>query len=119
MDKQVTISPRFSYLALVLILIGIATFVFGFIYNPGKTWANLLVNNYYFLSLALGAIFFWALQNVTQSGWSSAFMRVPMAIGNYIPVAFILMLPVGSNIYIGTGFREWAVLGFGSPVFSS
>lgn len=89
-----TISRRFSYLALVLIVIGIATFLYGFSTNPVKTWANLLVNNYYFLTLAIGATFFWALQNVTQSGWSSGFIRVPQAFANYIPVAGILMIPI-------------------------
>lgn len=94
MDKQLTISRKFSYLATALILIGVITFVVGFIVNPQKTWANLLVNNYYFLSLAIGATFFAALQYITQSGWSAGFVRVPQAMGNFIPVAAILMIPL-------------------------
>jgi hypothetical protein len=94
MDKQLTISRKFSYLATALIAVGIITFIIGFIFNPDKTWANLLVNNYYFLSLAIGATFFGALQYITQSGWSAGFTRVPQAIGNYIPVAAILMIPL-------------------------
>ncbi|MFO7615335.1 MAG: hypothetical protein R6W71_11930 [Bacteroidales bacterium] len=94
MDKQLIISPRFKYLVFTLMGIGIVAFVYGFIANPTKTWANLLVNNYYFLALAIGATFFLALQYITQSGWSSGLIRVPQAIGNFIPVIGILMIPI-------------------------
>ncbi len=94
MDKQLTISSRFKLLAFGLMAVGLITFIIGFITNPEKTWANLLVNDYYFLTLAIGATFFGALQYVTQSGWSAGFIRVPQAIGNFIPVAAILMVPV-------------------------
>jgi hypothetical protein len=105
MDKQLTISRKFSYLATALIIIGIITFIVGFITNPDKTWSNLLVNNYYFLTLAIGATFFGALQYITQSGWSAGFVRVPQAIGNYIPVAAILMIPLLFGLH---HFYEWS-----------
>ena len=34
------------------------------------------------------------MEYVTHSGWSSGFIRVPQAIGNFIPVGFILMVPL-------------------------
>jgi hypothetical protein len=93
-DKKLTLSRGFSYFCLVLVIIGIITFIAGFISNPVKTWANYLMNNYYFLTLAIGATFYGALQYITQSGWSSGFIRVPQAMGNFIPVIAILMLPI-------------------------
>jgi len=94
MDKKLTISPIFNYITLSLFVIGIITVVFGLMSNPVKTWANLLVGNYYFLSVAIGASFFAALQYISQSGWSSGFVRIPQAISSFIPVAGILMLPI-------------------------
>ncbi len=94
MEKKFTISPKFKYLVFALMGLGVITFIYGFMNNPAKTWANLLMNNYYFLALAIGAAFFAAIQYITQSGWSAALIRVPQAMSNFIPVALILMLPV-------------------------
>ncbi|NJO70027.1 MAG: quinol:cytochrome C oxidoreductase, partial [Bacteroidetes bacterium] len=83
----------------MLIAIGLGTFVYAFISNPAKAWANYLVNNYYFLSLAVGASFFYAIQYITQSGWSSGFKRVPEAMFGYLPVAalFFVLLFFGMH----------------------
>ena len=94
MDEKLTISSKFKILAIVLIIIGVIALVYAAIAHPERFWANLLINNYYFLTVALGATFFMALQSITNSGWSAGFVRVPQAIANYIPVAFILMIPL-------------------------
>jgi len=94
LDKRLTLSKRFLYFTFALMGIGLIAFIFGFITNPVKTWANLLVNNYYFLSLAIGATFFAAIQSITQSGWSAGLIRIPQAMGNFIPVVAVTMLPI-------------------------
>jgi hypothetical protein len=94
LDKQLIITKKFNYLAYALMAIGLVTIIVGFFVNPAKTWANYLMNNYYFLSLAIGGTFFVALQYITQTGWSSGFIRIPQAMSNVIPVIAILMLPI-------------------------
>lgn len=94
LDKPLEISKRFMYLTYVLMGIGVITIIAGFFVNPVKTWANYLMNNYYFLSLAIGATFFAALQYITQTGWSSAFIRIPQSFANVIPVIGVLMIPI-------------------------
>jgi hypothetical protein len=91
-ENRLKIAPWFKYLCFGLAGIGIVAFIAGFLTNPEQTWANYLVNNFYFLSLAIGASFFMALQYITQSGWSSGFKRVPEAIASYIPVAAVFFL---------------------------
>ncbi len=93
-DKKLVISKAFSYITLALIILGLITAIVGFMSNPVKTWANFLMNNYYFLSLAIGATFFAALQYITQSGWASGFIRIPQAMGSIIPFIAVLMLPI-------------------------
>jgi len=105
MDKELTISSKFKNATYVLIAIGIITFVFGFINYPERTWTNLLINNYYFVALAIGATFFMALQYITQSGWSSGFVRIPQAIANFFPVLFILMIPIMFGLHY---FYHWS-----------
>ncbi|HLF33636.1 MAG TPA: hypothetical protein VI583_05340 [Cyclobacteriaceae bacterium] len=92
MEQQFSISVWLKFIIVILIIIGITTIGLGFYYESDRTWANFLLNNYLFLSLAIGATFFLALQYITQSGWSALFIRIPHAIGMYIPVAAILIL---------------------------
>ncbi|MBT3210070.1 MAG: quinol:cytochrome C oxidoreductase [Bacteroidetes bacterium] len=91
MDKAYTVSPKLRIASIILVLIGIAAIIVGFLSNPQRTWANYLINNYYFISLAIGATFFMAIQYITQSGWSSMFKRIAEAMGSYIPYAAVLL----------------------------
>ena len=91
MDKKVQLSKNFKVVMIILIVVGLISVAIGFLTEDGKrAWANLLLNNYYFLSVAIGAIFWLAIQAVTQSGWSAAYLRIPMAMSNYFIVSMIL-----------------------------
>ena len=70
MEERIRISRLFNIVSLSLVAIGIATFAYGFTKSPQQAWANYLLNNYYFLSIAIGAAFFVALQYISQAGWS-------------------------------------------------
>lgn len=59
-----------------------------------RIWASLWINNIFFIGLAIVGVFFFALQYVSQAGWSAGFKRVPLAFGNWLPVGAILMLIV-------------------------
>jgi hypothetical protein len=97
--EQTTVSRNFKILTLLLIIIGAVSIIFGFISDPKATWANYLIVNYYFFSIAMGGAFFFVIQSISQSGWSSAFKRVSEAMMSYIPFAavFFLLLWFGMN----------------------
>lgn len=92
MEEKLKLSPRFYTGAIILIAIGLVAFITGFINDSTRAWANFLLNNVYFVSLSVGAVLFLSLQRVTQSGWSAGFLRVPEAMGMYLPVAAILFI---------------------------
>ena len=106
MTVEKFIVPRkLSLITYGLIAIGVITFIAGFILNPERTWANYLLNNFYFISLAIGASFFISLQYISQSGWSAAFKRIPEAMAAYIPFAavfFVLLIFGVHHLY------EWS-----------
>ena len=91
-ELQFKVPSKINLLSLVLLLIGIASVVYGFINDPVRTWGNYLICNYYFITLVIGALFFAAIQSITQSGWSAMFKRIPEAIVGYLPVGALLML---------------------------
>ena len=69
-----TSGEGFKVITLVLIAFGVFTVIAGFMSGEAtRVWANLLLNNYYFLSVTIGATFWMALQAITQSGWSAAY----------------------------------------------
>jgi hypothetical protein len=92
MKEQFRISTTFRIITLALIALGAGTFVIGLLSDPQRTWANYLIVNYYFLSLALGGAFFLVLQNISQSGWSSAFKRISEAMMAYVPFSAIFFI---------------------------
>lgn len=92
MDTHVTFPQKLKFVTFGLMGLGVVGLVVGFMTDPSRTWANILFSNYYFLSLAIGAAFFFSLQYITQSGWSAMFRRVPEAVMQFIPFAALIML---------------------------
>ncbi len=108
MDQKFSFTTTARYRLLGLIGLGLVFTIYGFISDPDKTWANLLLNNFYFLSLALGAMFFVAAQYVTESGWSAMFKRIPEAMSYYVLVAGAVAIV----LFFGLDrLYEWAVPG--------
>jgi hypothetical protein len=93
MDKNLQLSGKFKIAMFVLIAIGLVTVIAGFMSGEmERTWANLLLNNFYFFMLAIGGAFWLAMQAITQSGWSAGLLRIPQAMGNYIIISFFLWI---------------------------
>ncbi len=92
MENTYTPKRSMNIVFSVLILIGIAAVITGFLTDEKRTWANILLNNYYFISLSMGALLFYSLQFITNSGWSAVLQRVPQALGGFLPVGAVLML---------------------------
>ena len=92
MEERIKLSRAFVIACLAMIAVGAAALVVAFTGDPQRAWANYLLNNVYFISLAAGAMLFLSIQRVTHSGWSAGFIRVPEAMGYFIPVSAILFL---------------------------
>lgn len=92
MKEQIIVSKNFKIITFTLMAIGLVVFILGLLTDHKLTWANYLIVNYYFLSLALGGLIFFLIQNISQSGWSSAFQRISVAMMSYIPFAAVFFL---------------------------
>ncbi len=105
MENKLVITAKFRRITYILIAIGIVSFILGFIFDAKRTWANYLLNNFYFLSLAVGAAFFGAIQYITNSGWSAAFKRIHESMASYIPFAAVFFV----ILYFGMhSLFEWS-----------
>lgn len=83
--------------------IGFVTFVFGLQSNPARIWQAFLTNTFFFSSLAIGGLFFVAIQHVTKAGWSVTVRRVMESLTSFLPVALIAVVVVmffgGKDLY--------------------
>jgi len=59
-----------------------------------RLYTDLWINNVFFAGLGIIGLFFVTLQYVTQSSWSTGFLRIPTAMANWLPIAGVLMLIV-------------------------
>ncbi len=107
--KEVTSTQPYEFktrsrmIAGIMIIIGLVAVVAQFATHYNQTWPNLLMNNYYFMLMALGATFFLAIQYVAEVGWSAVIKRVLEAMSQYLFVAGAIMVLIvffgGHHLY--------------------
>lgn len=105
---EYTFSGRPKVLSYVLMAVGAVALVTGFFmydheHDPHNTrwWANLLVNGFFFFAIALGALFFYALQYAAEVGWSSQVKRLFEGMYAYLPVGALVLIVV----FLGATFH--------------
>ena len=57
-----------------------------------RLYSSLWMNNVFFAGIGIIGLFFVAIQYAAQAGWSVGVKRIGIALGNWIPLAGILML---------------------------
>lgn len=79
------------------IFIGVISFIAGLQMDTSEhknvVWMGYLNAFFYFVSLALGGLFFTAIQYVTNAGWSVSVRRISEAFASFLPVAAVLLIP--------------------------
>ena len=108
--EQVTIPPghpwnRLPVIAAVFALLGaLACAILGPA-NPKQFFFSWLVSFLFFLSLALGALFFVLIQYAAQGGWGIVVRRIGETIFATLPVMAALFLPVLFGLH---DLYEWS-----------
>lgn len=76
------------------LIIGIFLSVGGHGHWAAKVWSSILVNNMFFMVIALGSLFFLAANYVALGGWHILVKRVMESFTMFLPVAGLLMLVI-------------------------
>lgn len=88
-----------------LIAIGLLTFIVGLMKNQERMWASYLVAFFFFACLGIGGLFWCAIQNVANAGWSVSIRRYAEGATAYFPVMII------ASIVLAFGMKKlypWA-----------
>jgi hypothetical protein len=94
-QEQFNFSRKYRVILIIIMITGLLVSLASVIIlkpAPSRIWANILLNNQFFVGLSLGAAFFLAVHRIALSGWHTAIQRIPDAMTSFLPVAFILML---------------------------
>lgn len=89
-----TLSERLRKTLLLVTIVGVLIAAVGVVVAPGRAWPNILLANYYLMSLGLAGVLFIALQYVSNAGWATAIRRVPEAMTSALPVSALVMVAI-------------------------
>lgn len=97
---------RLKLVTQVLMAVGVIALVGGFLTDHSdhhqRFWANLLINGFFYFTMALAALFFYALQYATESGWSAVLKRWFEALWGFLPwgAAVIVIVLVAGKLHL-------------------
>lgn len=83
-----------------------------------RPWANLLTNNFFFLAISLGGLFFLAVQYAAQAGWTVVVLRVLEAMTRFLWVPMLIMLAIVFTAWFhlgGNHLYHWFAEGIMDP----
>lgn len=83
---------RLRNILLACTAIGVIVFLIALAVDPQRAWYSYLTNYLFFMVLGVGGVFLVALEYVTSATWTVVFRRLPEAVSNYLPAAFVFGL---------------------------
>jgi hypothetical protein len=101
--KKFELPSNLKMIFLGLVGLGLLGFVAGFAVDQKRVWHAYLTSYFYFTSLALGGLFFTAIQHAVRAGWSVNIRRLSESLTAFMPVVFIgglLLFASGTNLYM-------------------
>lgn len=104
-QEYFSFTPKLKNFFISGMCIGFISFAAGLYFSPERAWLNFVLNNFYFVSMALAGAFIVALNGVTNSSWGAPYRRIAEAMTKYLPVGFIMMLVLFFGIH---SIYEWS-----------
>ena len=90
--KSFELSSNLQKIYATFMFLGLIAFAVTVMSDPVRAWSSYLVCLFYFVSLALGGVFFTAIQHLTKAGWSVGIRRVPESCINFLKPSVLLAL---------------------------
>ena len=106
--NQLKVGSRLKTASAVFMFVGLVSLAFTLFSDQSRAWHAYLIGLFYFTSLALGGLFFTAIQHVTNAGWSVNVRRIMESLTAFLPWAFVLTLIfIGGNFISGFDVYDW------------
>ncbi len=86
------VSTRMKTFYSACTFLGLIGFVITLINNPERAWLAYLLALFFFTSLALGGLFFTAIQHASLAGWSVNIRRACESMSGFLPLGAVAAL---------------------------
>ena len=83
-----------SVLVGALILVGLVSFVIRLSQDAQQAWVSYVSNWLFFTSISIGGVLLAVATWITKSKWNWSVRRVSQAMAAFLPISFVLMLPM-------------------------
>jgi hypothetical protein len=101
--KKFELPANGKIILFAMIGIGLVSLGIGFILDKERIWHSYLTSYFYFSSLAIGGLFFTAIQHAVSAGWSVNVRRISEAMTSFLPAVLgggLVLLLAGSSLYL-------------------
>jgi hypothetical protein len=88
----------------ILIILGLISFFGTLMKDPAQAWRAYVVNWLFFTSIACGAMVLFSATTITKARWNWSVRRVGLAFSAFLPISFILLLPM---LGLGEDYFPW------------
>lgn len=105
------VQPRFlprnkgaSVLFGLMFVVGLAAFIIRVGQDSTAAWASYVSNWLFFSSIAMGAVMFAGATTIVKAKWNWSLRRVSVAFAAFLPVAFVLLIPM---LFLRENYFPW------------
>ncbi len=126
-QNKLELNPSTNMIVYGLMGLGVLSFFAGIFMSPEKAWFAFLLNNFLFLGLGIGSLFFLVVHYLASAGWNVAVRRITESVTSYVfigSVTTILILAGLSKIYPWMNLEHMmhdhilrGKIGYFSPIF--
>lgn len=92
--KYLKRSKSANMLVGLAIVVGLVSFVIRLTQDAQSAWVSYVTNWLFFMSLSAGGVLFTMATWITKSKWNWSIRRVGQASAAFMPIAFVLLLPM-------------------------
>ncbi len=101
---SMVVTPAVKTVYAVAIFLGIVILAASMVKSADRAWHAYVTGYFYFVSLALGGLFFTSIQHITKAGWSVNVRRIAESFTAFLP--FVALGAVG--VFLGgPKLYEW------------
>lgn len=87
-------SASANLLAGTFFVVGLVSFVIRLTQDPQAAWTSYVSNWLFFTSISIGGVLLAMATWITKAKWNWSVRRVSQAFSAFLPIAFVLMLPM-------------------------
>lgn len=96
-----------------LIVVGVLAFAMRVVQAPQAAWISYITNWMFFTSIAMGSVMFAIATWIVKAKWNWSVRRVSQAGAAFLPISFVLMLPM---LGLGDSYFPWIEMMATDPI---